>query len=101
MLHLRICSARDRTEAVAAVLRDEPTVCALAVLEGACLGVFISVTTIPAAANLSAGLAFGLWDEARGSLIQLVVDVVGMALAGWLTLVIQHAVWSRFLGRRR
>lgn len=66
---------------------------------GGLTGVFISVTTIPAAANIAAGLAFGLWHEVRGSLLQLVVNIAGMAVAGWLTLVIQHVVWGRVRSR--
>ena len=62
---------------------------------GGLTGVFISVATIPAAANIAAGLAFGLWHEVRGSLLQLMVNITGMALAGWLTLVLQHVVWRR------
>ena len=62
---------------------------------GGLSGVFISVTTIPAAGNVALGLAFGAWAEVRGSGLQLVINVVGMALAGWLTLALQRAVWSR------
>ena len=63
-------------------------------------GVFISVTTIPAAANVALGLAFGLGEEIWGSTLQLVVNISGMALAGWLTLVIQQFVWQRISERR-
>lgn len=63
-------------------------------------GVFISVTTIPAAANVALGLAFGLGDEIWGSTLQLVVNISGMALAGWLTLVLQQFVWQRISERR-
>jgi uncharacterized hydrophobic protein (TIGR00271 family) len=62
---------------------------------GGITGVFISVTTIPAAANIAAGLAFGLWHEVRGSLLQLVLNITGMAFAGWLTLALQHVVWQQ------
>jgi uncharacterized hydrophobic protein (TIGR00271 family) len=62
---------------------------------GALSGVFISVTTIPAAANIALGIAFGLGDEIRGSLLQLVINLSGMAVAGWLTLAVQQAVWAR------
>src|SRR5215210_4540437 len=62
---------------------------------GGLSGVFISVTTIPAAGNVALGLAFGAWDEVRGSGLQLVVNLAGMAVAGWLTLLVQQAVWSR------
>ena len=67
---------------------------------GGLTGVFISVTTIPAAANVAAGLAFGLWHEVRGSLLQLVVNIAGMAVAGWLTLAVQAVVWQRLRGRQ-
>ena len=63
-------------------------------------GVFISVTTIPAAANVALGLAFGLGEEIWGSALQLVVNISGMALAGWLTLLIQQFVWQRISERR-
>jgi len=59
-------------------------------------GVFVSVTTIPAAANVALGLAFGLRDEIAGSSLQLALNIGGMALAGWMTLAVQRVV-----GRRR
>lgn len=62
---------------------------------GGLSGVFISVTTIPAAGNLALGLAFGQWAEVRGSGLQLLVNLSGMALAGWLTLAVQQALWTR------
>src|SRR4029079_11011114 len=46
--------------------------------------VFISVTTVPAAGNVSLGLAFGAMGEVRGSAIQLLVNIGGMILAGWV-----------------
>lgn len=62
---------------------------------GGLSGVFISVTTIPAAANVAVGLAFGAWDEILGSLAQLIVNLTGMAVAGWLVLALQQTVWQR------
>lgn len=62
---------------------------------GGLSGVFISVTTIPAAGNIALGLAFGVGSEIRGSALQLVVNILGMTLAGWFTLAVQQAVWSR------
>lgn len=59
-------------------------------------GAFVSVTTIPAAANVALGIAFGLADEIWGSSMQLALNIGGMALAGWLTLAVQ-----RFVGQRR
>jgi uncharacterized hydrophobic protein (TIGR00271 family) len=67
---------------------------------GGLTGVFVSVTTIPAAGNLGLGLAFGAWHEVRGSALQLVVNLSGMAVAGWLALSLQQAVWSRVSARR-
>jgi uncharacterized hydrophobic protein (TIGR00271 family) len=62
---------------------------------GGLSGVFISVTTVPAAGNVALGLAFGVGDEIGGSSLQLLVNLSGMAIAGWVTLAIQQAVWSR------
>lgn len=62
---------------------------------GGLSGVFISVTTVPAAGNIGLAMAFGAWSEVRGSLLQLGVNLAGMAVAGWATLALQHAVWSR------
>jgi hypothetical protein len=67
---------------------------------GGLAGVFISVTTVPAAGNVALGIAFGVRDEVWGSALQLVVNICGMALAGWATLALQQAVWSR-VGIRR
>lgn len=62
---------------------------------GGLSGVFISVTTIPAAGNVALGLAFGVTREIWGSSLQLVLNLTGMALAGWVTLALQQAVWKR------
>jgi uncharacterized hydrophobic protein (TIGR00271 family) len=62
---------------------------------GGLSGVFISVTTVPAAGNVAMGLAFGVGNEIRGSSLQLLVNLSAMALAGWATLAVQQAAWSR------
>jgi uncharacterized hydrophobic protein (TIGR00271 family) len=67
---------------------------------GGLSGVFISVTTVPAAGNVALGLAFGLGDEIWGSTLQLVVNLAGMAAAGWLTLAVQQVVWKRISEQR-
>jgi uncharacterized hydrophobic protein (TIGR00271 family) len=67
---------------------------------GGLSGVFISVTTIPAAGNVALGLAFGAGDEIWGSSLQLVLNLTGMALAGWATLAFQQAAWGRVSARR-
>ena len=63
---------------------------------GGLTGVFISVTTVPAAGNVALGLAFGAGDEIWGSSLQLLINLTGMALAGWATLALQQALWARF-----
>jgi uncharacterized hydrophobic protein (TIGR00271 family) len=62
---------------------------------GGLTGVFISVTTVPAAGNVALGLAFGAWHEVLGSSLQLLINLTGMALAGWFTLWIQQKTWQR------
>ena len=41
----------------------------------ALIGVFISVTTIPAASDMGLSAAYGSWTEARGSTFQLLLNV--------------------------
>lgn len=67
---------------------------------GGLSGVFISVTTIPAAGNVALGLAFGVGHEIWGSALQLLVNLSGMAIAGWATLALQQQVWARMSARR-
>ncbi|MDF2094222.1 DUF389 domain-containing protein [Knoellia sp. 3-2P3] len=67
---------------------------------GGLSGVFISVTTVPAAGNVALGLAFGAWHEVWGSSLQLALNLSGMALAGWATLALQQAVWARVSAHR-
>ncbi|MBF6453271.1 DUF389 domain-containing protein [Nocardia cyriacigeorgica] len=67
---------------------------------GGLVGVFISVTTVPAAGNIALAAVFAHWDEVWGSTLQLALNLSGMALAGWATLAVQDAVWSRVAVRR-
>lgn len=62
---------------------------------GALIGVLISVTTIPAAANVGVAAAYGDWDSFAGSLGQLGVNIVSLLVAGTLTLAVQRAVFLR------
>lgn len=65
-------------------------------------GVFISVTTIPAAGNIAVALVFANWDEVWGSTLTLVINIIGMGLAGWATLGMQQVWWRRISrGRSR
>jgi uncharacterized hydrophobic protein (TIGR00271 family) len=59
------------------------------------VGVFVSITTIPAAADVGLSLAFGLWGEAWGSFVQLLVNVVILIVVGALTLAFERSFWSR------
>jgi uncharacterized hydrophobic protein (TIGR00271 family) len=64
----------------------------------ALIGVFISVTTIPAAANLGVSVAFSRWPQAQGSLLQL-LNVVLLTGVGAFGLTAQRAIWRRLGGR--
>lgn len=61
---------------------------------GGLVGVFISVTTIPAAGNIALALACWAPGQIIGSSAQLVINLTGMALAGWWTLLLQRRVWA-------
>ncbi|WP_024802554.1 DUF389 domain-containing protein [Nocardia sp. BMG51109] len=63
-------------------------------------GVFISVTTVSAAGNIALGAAFGVGSAIAESSLQLLVNIAGMALAGWGTLALQNVLWSRISVRR-
>jgi uncharacterized hydrophobic protein (TIGR00271 family) len=59
----------------------------------ALIGVFISVTTIPAASDMGLSAAYGSWREARGSTLQLLLNVVVLVVVGALGLRLQRALW--------
>lgn len=62
---------------------------------GALVGVLISVTTIPAAANVGVAAAYGDWAESRGALAQLSLNLVSIVCAGIATLLLQRAGFAR------
>ncbi len=73
---------------------------------GAVVGVLVSVTTIPAAANAAVAAAFAtsaassaerlsLLDQAWTSLEQLALNLLGIVVAGVLTLWVQQQLWRR------
>jgi uncharacterized hydrophobic protein (TIGR00271 family) len=66
---------------------------------GALVGVAISVTTVPAAANAAVALVYGDTHQAWHSAEQLLLNLVGIILAGTLTLYAQKALWSTQRGR--
>jgi uncharacterized hydrophobic protein (TIGR00271 family) len=61
----------------------------------ALIGVFISVTTIPAAASIGVSIAYSSWSEARGSLLQLLLNVVLLIVVGVGGLRTQRMIWRR------
>lgn len=68
---------------------------------GGLSGVFISVTTVPAAGNVALGIAFGARSEVVGSAVQLALNISGMILAGWMTLAVQQVNWNRMALHRK
>lgn len=60
------------------------------------VGVFISVTTVPAAGNIAVAVPLAHWAEVGASLKQLGVNLAGMVIAGVLTLLLQRLLWARF-----
>jgi uncharacterized hydrophobic protein (TIGR00271 family) len=62
---------------------------------GALIGVFISVTTIPAAADIGVSTAFQNWSEVRGSVIQLLLNVAILIVVGAVGLRAQEGFWRR------
>ncbi|KUN08291.1 hypothetical protein AQI95_07830 [Streptomyces yokosukanensis] len=62
---------------------------------GALVGVAISVTTIPAAANAAVAFTYTEYRQASGSTIQLLLNLVGIVLAATLTLLAQKYFWKR------
>jgi uncharacterized hydrophobic protein (TIGR00271 family) len=62
---------------------------------GALIGVLISVTTIPAAANIAVAAAYADWSAWRGSAEQLGINLGAILLAGITTLGIQKLIYRR------
>ena len=63
------------------------------------VGVFISVTTVPAAGNLALGLAVGDQGEILGLLAQLGSNIAGMVISGTLLLALMRAWWPQITRR--
>ncbi|MEU8464278.1 DUF389 domain-containing protein [Streptomyces sp. NPDC029003] len=66
---------------------------------GALVGVAISVTTVPAAANAAVALSYGEFAQMWGSAEQLLLNLGGIMLAGIVTLYAQKALWRTQRGR--
>ncbi len=62
---------------------------------GVLVGVFISVTTIPAAGNIALAAAYGDYAAMRGAALQLGINVGVLVIAGVLTVVVQRNRYAR------
>lgn len=86
----------DVWSVIVALLAGAAGALALALSKTATMvGVFISVTTVPAAGNLALGLA--VWDlgEIGGSAAQLVINIGCMVVAGATVLTLMRLFWVR------
>ena len=92
-------TAPDKWSLVVAVLAGVAGVLSLtSAKSGALVGVFISVTTVPAAADMAVSLALGGGPEFRSAATQLGINLAGIIVAATATLAIQRAVWRRVPG---
>jgi uncharacterized hydrophobic protein (TIGR00271 family) len=62
---------------------------------GALIGVLISVTTIPAAANVGVAASYRDWDAAGGSAAQLAINLSSIVVAGTAVLYLQRLLYLR------
>jgi uncharacterized hydrophobic protein (TIGR00271 family) len=86
----------DRWSLVVAVLAGIAGVLSLtSAKSGALVGVFISVTTVPAAAAVAVFLALGDGRQVGEAAAQLGINVAGILVAATATLLLQKAVWRR------
>jgi uncharacterized hydrophobic protein (TIGR00271 family) len=89
----------DRWSLLVAVLAGIAGVLSLtSTKSGALVGVFISVTTVPAAGDMALSLALGGSAEFRSAATQLGVNLAGIVVAATATLALQYALWHRLPG---
>ena len=62
---------------------------------GPLVGVFISVTTVPAVGTIALCIGVGGWTEILSALTQLGVNLVAIVLAGTLPFLLLRLVWAR------
>lgn len=67
----------------------------------ALVGVFISVTTVPAAGYASVAAILGDWGRAAESIGQLAVNLAGIVVAATVVLLIRRATWTTVDSGRR
>lgn len=84
----------DKWSLIVALVAGAAGAVAMAVArEATMVGVFISVTTVPAAGNLALGLAVWQRSEIVGSLAQLGVNIAMMIVAGSVVLFLMRKFW--------
>src|SRR6266487_5528295 len=104
--HVRVVSPPDLTDPLVDVRVAHSGVAVVAVLAGivgvvsltesragALIGVFISITTIPAASDMGLSMAYASWTQARGSTFQLLLNVTLLIVMGALVLRVQRIIW--------
>ncbi|MEV0790085.1 DUF389 domain-containing protein [Kribbella sp. NPDC050459] len=92
----------DRWSAVVAVLAGCAGVLSQTAGRGnALVGVFISVTTVPAAGDLALSIALWAPHQIGGSAAQLGINLAGMTAAGVVTLMLQQMIWRSYLRVKR
>jgi uncharacterized hydrophobic protein (TIGR00271 family) len=86
----------DEFSAIVATLAGIAGILSLtAAKSGALIGVLISVTTIPAAANIGVAAALGDYDEWVGAMGQLTLNLTLIVLSGVTVLFIQRRLYIR------
>jgi uncharacterized hydrophobic protein (TIGR00271 family) len=86
----------DRWSFIVAILAGVAGILSMTARKSSALvGVFISVTTVPAVGNIAIAIALEHWNEVGASFVQLAVNLAGMIIAGVVTLIVQRALWNR------
>jgi uncharacterized hydrophobic protein (TIGR00271 family) len=86
----------DEFSAIVAILAGVAGILSLtSAKSGALIGVLISVTTIPAAANVGVAAALGDFDEWVGAMGQLALNLTLIVLSGITVLFIQRRLYIR------
>ncbi|TDW22427.1 putative hydrophobic protein (TIGR00271 family) [Kribbella kalugense] len=92
----------DRWSVVVAVLAGCAGVLSQTAGRGnALVGVFISVTTVPAAGDLALSIALWAPGHIGGAAAQLGINLAGMTIAGVVTLLLQRVIWRSYLRVKR
>jgi uncharacterized hydrophobic protein (TIGR00271 family) len=68
---------------------------------GTLIGVFISVTTVPAAADIGVSIAAGSYHEALGSFEQLLLNLALLVVVAIVGMPLQRGIWRHLTAVRR